>query len=159
MAAATLNSNADHGNNTVILPADWELEELVQRLAQSMTPFTYLRILTHAIQEMVGLQSSDPIQRLSGESMVEWEQRRRQIHTARASREYAQRVAPEIDHILVNARNQHFARLCWDAYQRDKTKEEERSKVPVKESSGKPVVCVVGLVHLDGVSEICKNWN
>ncbi|CAJ1962370.1 unnamed protein product [Cylindrotheca closterium] len=138
-----------------VVAADWELEELVQRLASSLTVLDWIQLMWGGlVLEPLGIQPIDPLQRKSDESSVEWEERRRDIWTARASLEHAQTYTPAVDQVLVHGRNQYFAELCLkEIYSQEETMEGEGN---VGSSQLKPIVCIVGLAHVDGVCEICR---
>jgi len=140
-----------------VVAADWELEELVQRLALSLTALDWIQLMWGGlVLEPLGIQPKDPLQCKPDESAVEWEERRRDISTARASLHHAQTYTPAgVDQVLVHQRNQHFAELCLKEMcaQEETVKEGEGS---IDSSQLQPTVCIVGLAHVDGVCEICQ---
>jgi len=138
-----------------VVAADWELEELVQRLASSLTVFDWIRLMWGGlVLEPLGIQPIDPLQRKPDESAVEWEERRRDITTARASLKHAQTYTPAVDQVLVHGRNQHFAELCLkQIYAQVVTMKGEGS---IDSNQLQPILCIVGLAHVDGVCEICQ---
>ncbi len=120
-----------------VIPADLEFEDLIQTVATSMTPLSWANLGFTVFCESIGLRESDPVRRGKGESMVEWELRRRNVETARASRAHGEISNPELSDVLVNVRDAEFAQICMDFL------------------DGGPTVCVVGLVHLDGIVNLC----
>lgn len=142
-----------------IIAADWELEELVQRLASNLTLLDWIQLLWGAfILQAVGMQPPDPLQRKPGESAVVWEERRRNISTARASLQHAQNYTPAVDQVLVHQRNQHFAELCLKTAcpEESTTTTKDNSKDAPTTCQQNPTICIVGLAHLDGISELCQ---
>lgn len=128
--------NTAESIGATVVPADWELEELVERLSFVMTLSAWLRLVSSASLQALGLQDTDPLNRERDESMHQWEMRRRRLETSQASRRHGARTAPEIHQVLVSERDEHFAQLCRDALEKD--------------GEG-PVLCVVGLVHAIGL--------
>lgn len=124
-----------------IIPADLEFEDLIQTVAKSMTPFAWGRLGSTVLSESIGSSSPDPVRRRRGESIVEWEKRRRDLKTARASRQHGESTTPELTSVLVRRRDAEFARLCLDM-------------IDLDTDTRAMTVCVVGLVHLDGVVDI-----
>jgi pheromone shutdown protein TraB len=124
-----------------VLPADWEFEELVERISTAMTTAAWIQLALTVVRERLGLKESDPISRKQGESMVDWEHRRRRIDTARASRVYSQGTTPELHQVLVSDRDEEFAQLCVEA---------------IEENDDRPILCIAGLVHVDGIVNISR---
>lgn len=133
--AAANSSGAD------VVPADWEFEELVTQIATAMTSGAWTQLALTALKEAIGIEESDPINRKKDESMVDWERRRRKVDTARASRAYSERTTPELHQVLVTDRDEEFARFCVEA---------------VEQGEDRPIVCIVGLVHADGIANAAK---
>lgn len=127
-----------------VIPADLEFEDLIQMVATSMTPLSWANLGFTVFCESIGLREPDPIRRGKQESMVDWELRRRNVDTARASRAHGESANPELSEVLVNVRDRAFARVCLDLLNNNKD-----------EVSSGPTVCVVGLVHLDGIVDLC----
>lgn len=166
--------------NTTVVAADWELPELVEKLAAFLTVQDWIQLLWGGfVLEPLGLQPKDPItQRKSNnnkhnnsnnkESAMEWEERRRDISSARASLQHKQKYyGPAVDTVLVHQRNQRFAEFCVKELLCGPNKEAEEEEAETMEgeeekrndsrSRSQPiVVCIVGLAHLDGVAEICQ---
>mmetsp|Transcript_24358 Transcript_24358/g.44028 ORF Transcript_24358/g.44028 Transcript_24358/m.44028 type:complete len:327 (+) Transcript_24358:34-1014(+) len=143
--AATIAA-ADAINATVLAP-DVEIDELLASVARSMSsPIDWISLGTNIARESVGLREPDPIRRRrrEEESIVEWANRRRNIDTARASRLHGEGMAPGISRAMVEERDERFARSCLEALGGN---EDDDATV---------IVCVVGLVHLDGVVERLK---
>ena len=65
---------------------------------------------------------ADPIRRRPGESLSDWELRRQDIDTARASFKHGETTAPELSKMIVHDRNQRFAKLCLEGYKDDSTR-------------------------------------
>ena len=133
-----------------IYPCDMELDVLLQALSSSS-----LTVLREAWRGWQG----DPVRRQRGESLVAWAQRRRDIATARASRAHGELVTPTLSRALVQQRDALFAQACQQAVQ------DVMSSIPVIEESEhdtgteatpNAVVCIVGLVHLDGVARLLQ---
>jgi hypothetical protein len=93
------------------------------------------------LKEAIHLEEPDPIKRQQGESMTDWEHRRRNISTARASRLHGERSCPELHKVMVEQRDVDFSHFCLDATNKD---------------SDEVTVCIVGLVHLDGIVRRCR---
>eukprot|EP00551_Chaetoceros_affinis_P012769 CAMPEP_0203668306 /NCGR_PEP_ID=MMETSP0090-20130426/4968_1 /ASSEMBLY_ACC=CAM_ASM_001088 /TAXON_ID=426623 /ORGANISM="Chaetoceros affinis, Strain CCMP159" /LENGTH=308 /DNA_ID=CAMNT_0050532705 /DNA_START=99 /DNA_END=1021 /DNA_ORIENTATION=+ len=110
-----------------IIPADMEFEDLIQNVARSMNEKNPLREWTalgiSILSESIGLRQGDPVRRRPGESMIEWENRRRNINTARASRNHGESSIPKVSRVLVEERDAEFARICMDIL--DDEEEEE----------------------------------
>ena len=119
-----------------IIAGDLEFEELIQSIVSSMTPISWMKVGGRLSLEAIGLQPTDPIRRKKGESLADWEARRRSVSTARSSRTHGEISAPEIHNTVVVERDEKFAQLCLEALE-----------------SNERVVCVCGLVHLDGILE------
>jgi len=126
-----------------IVPADFELEELLAAVAGSVSPAGWLSLGANAILEHLGFQKRDPIRRQDGETIVEWAARRRRIETARASRKHGEQTAPQVSRILVESRDARFAASCAQVL----------SSYEGHRHSSVTVVCIVGLVHVDGILE------
>lgn len=126
MAAKTIRAS--------VTPADIEFEELIKSVAKSMTPLKWINLGINVLSVSIGFQPADPVRRGKGESIVDWESRRRDVNTARASRIHGEKYFPEITQVIVQHRDIEFARLCVESDRR-----------------GETTVCVVGLVHLDGI--------
>jgi len=143
--AAAIAAADDVGCNVIC--ADMEIEELIGSIARSMSmPVDYLSLGLNILRESLGLQEGDPIRRKKNESLVQWAKRRRNIDTARASRAHGEVTAPCISRVLVHERDGLFAESCMKASRQLHEDEQE-----VKGYIGGCIVCVVGLVHLDGV--------
>ncbi len=127
-----------------IIPADIEFEDLIQTVANTMTPLSWARLALTLLSESLGLTSSDPVRRKKGESMAMWEKRRRDLETARASRDHGYASTPEISNVLVQCRDAEFARLSLEMI---------NGEQGIKGNG--TAVCVVGLVHLDGIVDLC----
>ncbi len=127
-----------------IIPADIEFEDLIQSVANTMTPLTWSRLALTILSESLGITPSDPVRRGKGESMAEWENRRRDLETARASRDHGYATTPELSSVLVQSRDAEFARLCLE-------KIDSEEDVQCDDTT----VCIVGLVHLDGIVDMC----
>lgn len=122
--------------NARVIAADYEIDELIGA-ASAMSPQVWFSLWVGVLADQLGLRPADPIRRKKGESVVSWASRRRDIETARASRRHGEESCFEFAQILVNDRDARFANSCIDAL-----------------ASGEgATVCVVGLVHLDGVVE------
>lgn len=130
-----------------IICADLEFEDLIDSVGKSMSsPLTWMKLGFNVFCESIGIRSSDPIRRRRGESIEDWEIRRRDIETARASRIHGEQTNPELSKVLVQCRDAKFARLCMERLE---------DNIQMNETT----VCIVGLVHLDGVVDICTKGN
>eukprot|EP00978_Attheya_sp_CCMP212_P023420 scaffold71683_cov61-Attheya_sp.AAC.2 len=145
-----------------VVPADLEVDELIQEVAQACSsPVSWLQLAYQVAAQTMGLVPVDPIRRLPGETIVDWAERRRDIRTARASRHHGEMTAPEMSRVLVNDRDTQFAALCSSAVNKNKTNNNTSKTNSTKSSlrkyeyndSSEVVVCIIGLVHLDGVVE------
>ena len=130
-----------------IIPADLEFEDLISLVGKSMTPLNWFHLGMTILSESTGIRPSDPIRRGKDESMVNWENRRRDVKTARASRAHGEYATPELSNVLVQYRDAQFARICLEMLDAN------------VEKGGGTTVCIVGLVHLDGVVDICCRDN
>ena len=124
-----------------VVAADMEIEDIVRSVTTSMRPEHWMTLGWNVMkEESLGLQESDPIRRKRDESLIQWAERRRDISTARASRAHGLATAPCLSRVLVDERDaifaQSFVTVAMQQYEGDEN-----------------VVCVVGLVHLDGVVE------
>jgi len=88
------------------------------------------------------MRSKDPIRRMKDEAIEAWEERRRNVLTARASRKHGEAMAPELNRVLVEERDDRFSETCLNIL-------ESHDDV----INPLTVVCIVGLVHLDGVAQ------
>ena len=141
---------ADQMGATVVA-CDWELEELIHRVAQALSrpPSAAMTLVAHLIGETFGWRSVDPIRRRRDETWPAWERRRRDIATARASRQHGQAQSPALARVLVHDRDECFAQAC-------RRQAQLQARTPGEEDTHRrpfTVVCIVGLVHLDGVVE------
>lgn len=127
--------------NAKVVAADYELEELIEAVSKRMTTHAWLSLAIAALSEKLGLRPPDPILRTKREGMVDWAHRRRNIETARASRFHGEESCIELSNVLVEERDARFADSCINT---------------LKKSNGGTAVCVAGLVHLDGVSQILR---
>ena len=122
-----------------VVAADMEIEDIVRSVTTSMSmPKDWLVLGWNVMKESLGLQESDPIRRKRDESLIQWAERRRDISTARASRAHGLATAPCLSRVLVDERDAIFAQSCFTVAMQQYEGDEN-------------VVCVVGLVHLDGV--------
>ena len=138
--AAVISADA---SGAKIIPCDLEFEELIASISQTMTPSTWINLGLTIMGESIGLLPMDPIKRRKNESLLEWEKRRRNLETARASRKHGDIAAPEISNVLVRDRDTRFAKECAKVIAR-------AADVNVDKSIG-ATVCIVGLVHVDGI--------
>lgn len=130
--------------NANIIPADIEFDELVRSAAKSMTPSQWVELSTNILCESIGLKPKDPIKRGKDESLVVWETRRRDVKSARASQAHMEKSTPELSRVFVDKRNDKFASACLNTLHNDEFK-------------GESTVCIVGLVHLDGIAEFISS--
>jgi hypothetical protein len=143
---------ADDLTGTVIIPADLEFEELIEAVACSVSPLGWCQMgMTFFLSEVVGLSPVDPIRRGTDETMVQWAKRRRDIATSRASKVHGKENAPELSRVLVDDRDEKFAEICLKVLGNKAAKNAAESEDGSMASSA--TVCIVGLVHLDGVVE------
>jgi hypothetical protein len=122
-----------------IIAADLEFDELIQSFVGCMSALAWIRLGYSIFGQSFGLLPIDPLKRQKGESLVEWECRRRKINTSRASRLHGENASPEISRVLVDERDLRFAEACLKAMEG-------------KLESDRTTVCVVGLVHVDGIA-------
>ena len=124
-----------------------EFEDLIQNVTRVMNEknalWQWTMLGMTILSESIGFRQGDPVKRRNGEGMVEWEDRRRNIETARASRSHGEISTPELSRVLVEERDIEFARICTDILTND-------------EKCDEVTVCVVGLVHVDGIVEKIK---
>lgn len=147
--AAAIAAADDIGSN-VIAP-DMEIEELIGSIARSMNmPMDWISLGLNIAGESFGVKDSDPIRRRGGESLVKWAERRRNIATARASKAHGESAAPRISRVLVDERDAIFAESCCATAMRSS------EEACAEGTYDNVTVCVVGLVHLDGVVERLK---
>ena len=137
--AATIEA-ADKVNATIIA-SDYELDELIEEVSKNMSVQSWCSLAVSSIKEKIGICPPDPILRRKGESFLDWESRRRKIETSRASREHGEKTCTEFSKVLVENRDARFADSCIKS---------------LESSSNGTTVCVIGLVHLDGVAERIK---
>jgi len=126
-----------------VIPCDVELEALIGNVVQSLSILGWISIAVNVAAETIGLREIDPIRRKRGETVVDWASRRRNIATARASRMHGEELSEGLNKALVDDRDDRFARYCLKV-------------VELSEGingSGDAIVCVVGLVHIDGVAK------
>lgn len=147
---------ADNVGSTVI-PADWEFEELIGAVTRSVSPLGWVNLGMHVMSEAAGLRPVDPIWRLRDETMVEWALRRRNIATSRASKAHGEGTAPGLSRVLVDNRDARFADICLEVLH-DNAATESIKDANYEDGQGASVVCIVGLVHLDGVVERLRNY-
>ena len=134
--AAALAAADSVGANVVA--ADVELEALIGAAAQSLSTADWFQLAKSVVGETLEAPC-DPVRRRPGETMIQWFDRRRNIDTARASRRHGEQRCATLARVLVDDRDERLANACRQAMQQQQTSKDE------------VVVCVVGLVHLDGV--------
>jgi len=140
---------AADGVGAEIIAADLEFEELIGAVARSMSPLGWVNLGMTIMSESIGMRPVDPVRRVKDESMVEWEERRRDVNTARASKEHGENGSPELSRVLVDDRDARFAQMCLELIDGDESRLEGGGQ-------GCVIVCIVGLVHLDGVVQILE---
>ena len=145
---------AGEGVGARIIPADVEFDDLIHSVATSMNAIEWMRLGMTVLLESTNMQSSDPVRRQRGESMVEWEKRRRNVETARASRAHGERTTPELSRVLVDMRDDRFSSICLDVM--DEYENEREGDSNGDDDDDDVTVCVVGLVHLDGIVDACR---
>mmetsp|Transcript_1994 Transcript_1994/g.4326 ORF Transcript_1994/g.4326 Transcript_1994/m.4326 type:complete len:300 (+) Transcript_1994:111-1010(+) len=121
-----------------IIAADLEMDELIGSVSRALSFSEWCKLAAVSAEEQLGLRMVDPIRRRRGESITDWADRRRSIDTARASRSHGKESSAAFSRVLVDGRDDRFAENCL---------------VALDSEGEQPVVCVVGLVHLDGVVE------
>ena len=121
-----------------IIPVDLEFDELVQSFVDSMSILSWMNLARAIFVQSIGLVPVDPVKRQKGESLVEWETRRRQVTTSRASRIHGEKLCPKLSRMLVDNRDKTFAEACLKAMDNNV-------------GLGRKTVCIVGLVHVDGI--------
>ena len=126
-----------------VIPCDVELEELIGNVVRSLSLLGWMSLALNVAAETIGLREVDPIRRRRGESVVDWATRRRDIATARASRTHGEELSARLNKALVDDRDDRFARYCKKVIELS----EDMTGV------GDAIVCVVGLVHVDGVAK------
>ena len=127
---------------TKIVAADWELDELIVKMATALSssPTGWIQLAANSASIAVELRPADPIRRSHGESITDWAKRRRLPETSRKSKQHGETMSPQLHQVLVHERDDRFARLCLEEATGD-------------ENENKTVVCIVGLVHVDGIIE------
>ena len=124
-----------------VIPCDVELEDLIGNVVRSLSIMGWMSLAINVAAETIGLREIDPIRRKHGETVVDWATRRRDIATARASRMHGEELSYGLNKALVDDRDERFARYC-------------KKVVEVSDgAAGDAIVCVVGLVHVDGVAK------
>ena len=124
-----------------VIPCDIELEELIGNVVRSLSIMGWMSLAINVAAETIGLREIDPIRRKHGETVVDWATRRRDIATARASRLHGEELSYGLNKALVDDRDDRFARCC-------------KKVVEVSDGAARDaIVCVVGLVHVDGVAK------
>ena len=126
-----------------VIPCDVELEELIGNVVRSLSLLGWASLALNVAAETIGLREVDPIRRRRGESVIDWAMRRRDIATARASRIHGEELSVGLNKALVDDRDERFARYC------KKVLELSENMTGV----GDTIVCIVGLVHVDGVAK------
>ena len=126
-----------------VIPCDVELEELIGNVVRSLSLLGWMSLALNVAAETISLREVDPIRRRRGESVVDWATRRRDIATARASRTHGEELSARLNKALVDDRDDRFARYC------KKVIELSEDMTGVEDA----IVCVVGLVHVDGVAK------
>jgi len=126
-----------------VIPCDVELEALIGNVVQSLSILGWISIAVNVAAETIGLREIDPIRRKRGETVVDWASRRRNIATARASRMHGEELSEGLNMALVDDRDYRFARYCLKVVE----------LLEGINGSGDAIVCVVGLVHIDGVAK------
>eukprot|EP00977_Amphora_coffeiformis_P002580 scaffold482_cov266-Amphora_coffeaeformis.AAC.43 len=132
-----------------VVAADVELDALLGAAAQSLSLDDWSRLATTVVAETVGWIPRDPVQRRRDESLQQWYDRRRDIETARASKRHGAKQCPPLARVLVGDRDEKMARACL----RHATMPQTRPLDDNNDNDNNMMVCVVGLVHLDGVVE------
>ena len=127
-----------------VIPCDVELEELIGNVVRSLSLVGWISLALNVAAETMGLREIDPIRRRRGETVVEWATRRRDIATARASRIHGEELSKGLNKALVDDRDERFARYCMKVIELSEDMMNETDDV---------IVCVVGLVHIDGVAK------
>lgn len=124
--------------NADVIAADYEIEELIKVVSLRMSLVELIDLAVSSFAQDLGIQKPDPIRRIENESIISWASRRRKIETARASRKYGEEKFPEFSKILVDERDDTFTKSCVEASSND---------------GASILCCIVGLVHLDGVTK------
>uniref|UniRef100_A0A7S3VGT0 TraB domain-containing protein n=1 Tax=Chaetoceros debilis TaxID=122233 RepID=A0A7S3VGT0_9STRA len=149
-AAQEINDNCgttDEGEvTTQIIAADLELEDLIKSFVRSMSILRWIELGLNIMIESVGIKDPDPVRRMRGETLLDWEDRRRNIATARSSKAHGEGYAGGVlGSVLVDERDARFVDACLKATTSGENLNGNRT------SSEVSIVCIVGLVHLDGV--------
>jgi len=135
---------ADKAGSTVI-PADFEFEELITAVTQNVSPLGWIKLGINVLSETVGLRPIDPIKRRRNETMVQWAERRRDVLISRASKVHGEKMAPDLSRALVDDRDARFTKACIKVIKTTDINNQDESE------GSAIIVCVIGLVHLDGV--------
>lgn len=109
--AAAIDATPDKSK---IVAADWELDELIVKMATALSPIGWIQLGANSASIAVGLRPVDPIRRLRGESIADWAKRRRLPETSRKSKQHGEAVSPQLHQVLVHERDEQFARLCLE---------------------------------------------
>ena len=137
--------------NATVIPADFEFEELLYKVTQSISVLGWIQLLFQtSFGEILRLVPVDPIRRMKGESINEWEMRRRNIETSRSSKRHGELVSPALSKVLVDDRDVRFAKKCNQILNTIPCKD-DNLMTSNNMNSKNAIVCIVGLVHLDGV--------
>jgi pheromone shutdown protein TraB len=127
-----------HKGTAKVVAADVEMETIWKQVGVALArPSDCVALVGRLLGEAVG----DPLSRRSDESYQDWCTRRRQPATARASKQHGMGRSPALADVLVD--------------QRDKT----LADALIHHVDQTPVVCVVGLVHLEGVVQRLVHQN
>jgi len=148
---------------STIIPADIEFDKLINKVAADMNAFDWVKLGLRIFYESIGLSEGDPIRRKEGESMSEWESRRRDINVARTSRLHGEKTVPKLSKILVQYRDAEFARICLEVIDANyhhlyhPNDQDDQNNEDDKYQENSVAVCIVGLVHLDGIVSIIRD--
>lgn len=140
--AAAIEASDDVGAS--VIACDVEIDQLIRDVTGSLTPMGWASLGINLAGETLGImRETDPIRRRSGESVVEWAARRRDVATARGSKMHGEKMSLGLSKVLVDDRDERFARYCRKV----------NTHLSDDGKSGTIVCFVVGLVHLDGVAK------
>lgn len=135
--AAAIAAAISLQDEPTIIAADAELDELILDCSKAMSIGDWIQFgYREGLETPLGLRPKDPIRRRSHETLEQWAKRRRMVDTARASKKHGEEVSSSFSIVLVNRRDARFANACLDA---------------LELHPQQIIVCIVGLVHVEGV--------
>lgn len=135
--AATVEAALSLEASPTIVGADVELDEWILECSQALSLGDWIHLAyREGFQIPLGLRPRDPIRRKKGESIREWATRRRRVETARASKRHGEAISSSLSCVIVDRRDARLANACREV---------------LEEKPHHTIVCIVGLVHVEGI--------